>query len=152
MENATKALLIAAGVMIGVMILTLGAALFASLDSYVQAEHERMEFIEQNAFNTQFIKYSNSNTLTIQDIVTAANLAHQNNIDYNADEGNRGNPASLYVAVYLEGTSIENANDDDIAELLTTATRDSKTYRCESDGLVFSQITGRVYEIYFFEN
>ena len=150
MENASKALLIAAGVMIGVMILSLGVALYASLDSYVQAQHERMEFIEQNSFNTQFIRYSNSNTLKIQDIVTAANLAHQNNINYNATEGDRGNPSSLYVAVYLGGNPIENVTDDEIAELLTDNL--DNTFRCESDGLVFSEITGRVYEIYFFEN
>lgn len=150
MENATKAMLIAAGVLMGVMILSLGAALFASLDAYVQAEHERMEFIEQNAFNTQFIKYSNSNTLTIQDIVTAANLAHQNNIKYNADAGNRGNQGSLYVAVYLNNQPKENATDDEIAQLLTENL--SKTYKCASDGIKFSEITGRIYEIYFFEN
>ena len=111
MENATKAMLIAAGVLIGVMILSLGAVLFSELEAYVESSHERMRFNEQNAFNSQFTKYADSIS-TIQDVVTAANLAYQNNIDYNATEDERGNDATLYVAVYLGGTSIENTVND----------------------------------------
>jgi len=148
MENATKAMLIAAGVLIGVMILSLGAVLFSELEAYVESSHERMRFNEQNAFNSQFTKYADSIS-TIQDVVTAANLAYQNNIDYNATEDERGNDATLYVAVYLGGTSIENTvndmNEANNAVNLLSKNLDKK-YSCE---VLFSQTTGRVNELYF---
>lgn len=151
MENATKAMLIAAGVLIGVMILSLGAVLFSDLESYVESSHERMRFNEQNAFNSQFTKYADV-TSTIQDVVTAANLAYQNNIDYNATEDERGNDATLYVAVYLGGTPIEHTinemndtTEDNNAVNLLSKNIDKK-YRCE---VLFSQETGRVNEVYF---
>lgn len=148
MENATKAMLIAAGVLIGVMILSLGVALFAELDSYVESSHEQIRFNEQNSFNAQFTQYIRDD-LTIQDIITAASLANQNNINYNATEDERGDQASLYVAVYLEGTAIENDIQDRMINLLTG---NKNIYKCESTDVRFSEITGRIYEIYFKEN
>ena len=102
MENATKAMLIAAGVLIGMMILSLGVALFSELNSYVETSNEQIKFNEQNSFNTQFTKYANMD-LTIQDIVTVANLAHENNVLYNASIGD-----PFYITVLLGGTQIEN--------------------------------------------
>ena len=42
MENATKALMIASGVLIGVMIISLGISLYASLSGYVESSQEDM--------------------------------------------------------------------------------------------------------------
>lgn len=145
MENATKAMLIAAGVLIGVMILSLGVALFSELQAYVESSYERIRFNEQNAFNSQFTKYEDS-TSTIQDVVTAANLAYQNNVDYNANESERGNASTLYVAVYLDGTSIESTINEENVNLLSTNL--DKKYTCT---VKFSQETGRVYELYFWK-
>ena len=145
MENATKAMLIAAGVLIGVMILSLAAVLISELDAYVESSHERIKFNEQNSFNSQFMKYAN-NSLTIQDVVTAASLAYQNNIDYNATEDERGNQATLYVAVYLNGTAIESNISDNVSKLLSENLE--QKYRGE---IQLSQITGRVYEVQFFK-
>lgn len=151
MENATKAMLIAAGVLIGVMILSFGAVLFSELEAYVESSHERMKFNEQNAFNSQFTKYADISS-TIQDVVTAANIAYQNNVDYHATEDERGNDSTLYVAVYLEGTPIENtinemddATENNNAVNLLSKNIDKK-YRCEIE---ISQETGRVNELYF---
>ena len=154
MENATKAMLIAAGVLIGVMILSLGVALFSELEAYVESSHERMKFNEQNSFNTQFLKYINymgtekQFDLTIQDVVTAANLAFENNKSYNATEDERGNQSSLYVAVYLNNSPIEADIDEKSVELL--ADNIGKTYKCRNSDIVYSGETGRIYEVYFF--
>ena len=145
MENATKAMLIAAGVLIGVMILSLGAVLFSELQAYVESSHERMRFNEQNAFNSQFTKYEGI-TSTIQDVVTAASLAYQNNVDYNADESERRNDFSLYVAVYLNNTPIESTINEKKVDLLSTNL--DKKYTCT---VKFSQETGRVNELYFWQ-
>ena len=107
MENATKAMLIAAGVLIGIMIISLGVALFAELDIYVESSYEQIRFNEQNSFNAKFTQYIR-NDLTIHDVITAANLANENNNFYNATEAERGNQGTFYVAVYLNGTAIES--------------------------------------------
>lgn len=153
MENATKALLIAAGVLIGVMILSLAVALYSELDAYVESSNEKIEFNELNAFNTQFTKYINyiggekQFDLTIQDVVTAANIAYENNLDYNATVDLRGNPSTLYVAIYLDGRSIENDIHEKTSNLLTDNL--GKTYKCGGSDVKYSQATGRIYEVYF---
>lgn len=176
MENATQALLIAAGVLIGIMILSLGVALYAELDSYVQSSHENIEFTELNKFNTQFTNYINyvndvkQFDLTIQDIVTVANLAYQNNLENGAAmdyPSNDPDPNSLYVAVYLNGNRIDhlvNRNENDptlraidkkytsTALLNAELSKDTeKKYKCNSDDIKFSNATGRVYAVYFEE-
>ena len=143
MENATKAMLIAAGVLIGVMILSLGAVLFSELEIYVESSHERMRFNELNAFNSQFTKYDR-NTSTIQDVVTATNLAYQNNIDYNATEDERGDENSLYVAVFLDGMPIENEINQIADDLLQDNI--SREYTCT---VSLSEVTGRVFMLRF---
>ena len=60
MENATKALLIAAGVLIGIMVISLGVSLYVSLGSYVDSTKEQLELNEISKFNTQFLKYNNT--------------------------------------------------------------------------------------------
>lgn len=154
MENATKAMLIAAGVLIGVMIISLGVALFAELDTYVQSSQEQIRFNEQNSFNTKFTKYIRDD-LTIQDIITVANLANENNNSYNATETERGNQGALYVTVYLETEDdprepIESNIQERMVELLTV--NKEKTYKCEDTDVKYSEKTGRIYEIYFKEN
>ena len=153
MENATKALLIAGGVLIGIMILSLGVALFAEMNSYVESSNERVLNNKQNEFNRQFLNYLNIE-LKIQDIVTVANLAHENNVNNNLTDASRGNQNEPYVAVYLDGNSIESSINDNSVRLLTENL--SKTYKCEykdgnnQTGVRISEITGRVYEIYFY--
>lgn len=156
MENATKALLIAAGVLIGIMILSLAVSLYSELNAYVQSSQEAIEFNEQNAFNTQFTKYINyiggekQFELTIQDVVTAANLAHECNINYNIIEEEeineaRGNDSSLYIEILLDGQPIEHTIDENSVNLLNNNL--GRTYKCES--IHYSEKTGRVNQISF---
>lgn len=161
MENATKAMFIAAGVLIGVMILSLGAALFTSLNSYVKSSHEEIKFNELNNFNTQFTKYVNYANgdkqfdILIQDVITAANIAFQNNMSYNLTSTERGNASNTYVAVYLDNKPIEDIINDKSAELLqeniSNGISSVKKYKCTSKDIKISEITGRVYEIYFYK-
>lgn len=151
MENATKAMLIAAGVLIGVMILSLGVALFSELQEYVESSHEAMRFTELKAFNNQFTVYLDRE-LTIQDVVTVANMAHENNMEYNITDSIeidevRGDSSSVYVAVYLDGGSIEANIQDILTQLLADNTKTK--YTCS--GLTISEVTGRVYEVNFEE-
>ena len=75
MENATKALLMAAGVLIGIVILSLGVYLYGTIGNYVQMSQEEMNNQALIKFNTQFYNYTaiENQKYTFQDIITIAN-------------------------------------------------------------------------------
>ncbi len=78
MENASKALLMAAGVLIGILILSLMVTLFLSAKD-VSSRHnqvKRTEEVEQ--FNTNFTKYVGKDITTHQ-VLTICNFALKQN-------------------------------------------------------------------------
>ena len=78
MENASKALLMAAGVLIGILILTLMVTLFLSARE-VSSRHDqvkRTEEIEQ--FNVNFTKYVGKD-ITMHQVITINNFAKKEN-------------------------------------------------------------------------
>lgn len=160
MENAVKALLIASSVLIGIMILSLGVSLFSSLSSYVETTQESIVSKQTQQFNQQFLKYINCNssgdiefTLTIQDIVTAANIAYENNKDYGLDIYSGNN---YYVSINIPGQdNIEkNINTQTVQILengyeLVGGNLQAIEYKCTADDVKINTITGRVYEVRF---
>ena len=153
MENAAKALMIAAGVLIGIMILSLGVYLFYALSQYTTGAQEQMEMNAVSKFNTQFTKYLDNPSLTIQDVITAANLAYQNNTDNGLDISDAGG-ATYYVTVnaYLEaeGRTIQHLEKDIMEKRSEWLSGDEGyQYNCTSTDIKTSSETGRVYEINF---
>lgn len=149
MENATKALYIAAGVLMGIMILSLAVMLFSSLQSYVEEYKSQIEFNELNTFNNRYQKYVDTGgTLTIQDIVTVAGMAYEDNSSYNIDpnEWNDISENSLYVGVYLNGKRIDQIIKEEMQNLLTENTE--KKYECTTANTKYNKV-GRIYEIRF---
>ena len=57
MENAVKALYIAAGVLMGVMILSLAVVLHSGLQGYVETSNKETRFNELTRFNAKYTKY-----------------------------------------------------------------------------------------------
>lgn len=153
MENAVKALLIAAGVLMGIVIVSIGVSLYTSLSKYVESTQNEIAMTELQQFNDQFLKYINYNdgtktaefTLTIQDVVTASNIAYENNQFYELTEYKEG---SYYVIVKLNGTSLEQNIRSNSAEILTHGL--GQEYRCSSTDVLISRTTGRVYEVNFY--
>ncbi len=106
MENASKALLMAAGVLIGLMIFSLAAYLFTQFGGTSAQIHENIETSQIEEFNSQFTSYQVQDRVTIHDIVSMANLATQNNQYYEFPKQTAtGN--NNYIAVILNGNSIE---------------------------------------------
>lgn len=101
MENASKALIMAAGILIGVAILSLAVYLFVSFGSASAEIHEQSDANKINEFNTQFTSYVGKENITIYDVITVANLATENNIKYEYDE-QRANGKNSYISVYLK--------------------------------------------------
>lgn len=174
MENATKALLIAAGVLIGIMIISLGVVLYYSLQGYVAETQQTMEENAISKFNTQFLKYINMTEdssgaiilngkkynmdfrLRLQDVITAANIAYENNKQLGLEEGQTAdaNENNLYVRVNVlfngvtpQKNSIEKDINKTASELLQQD--NDYEYKCTDIDVKISEKTGRVYEITF---
>ena len=117
MENASKALLMAASVLVGVMILSLGVYLFSTYAEYSSEAYKKMEDTQIDKFNAQFLKYygidsSESSAgqrikCTAHDIITLVNLAQQNNKYYEIESLSRYDETTSYIQVDL-GTAYRN--------------------------------------------
>ena len=157
MENAVHALLIVAGVLIGVMILSLGVSLFSSLSGFVEEAQQKMEMQELQQFNEQFLKYINCDnvhedakfTLTIQDIITAANTAYQNNKKYGLEE-RVGNNYYVTINIRTGLSNVErviNNNSAELSDLLENSFE--LNYKCSNNDIRIDPETGRVFEVNF---
>ncbi len=99
MENASNALLMAAGVLIGIMILSIAVFLFADFSGTSREIQDTISSNQLQQFNAQFTIYADREDLTIYDVISVANLAAQNNLEY--PEGNEN-----YIQVELDGQYI----------------------------------------------
>ena len=102
MENASKALLMAAGVLIGMLVISLAVYLFISFGSTSAEIHKQNEEQQIAQFNSQFVSYEEKRC-TIYDVVTVANLATENNIYYELNKPTEGK--DNYISVEIQGAS-----------------------------------------------
>ena len=102
MENASKALLIAGGVLLAIMIISLGVYLFANFGGVTAQIGKNVEESQISKFNSQFTTNVAKDNVTIYDVVSMANLATQNNQQYGFQkQESLGN--NYYIAVILQG-------------------------------------------------
>lgn len=155
MENATKALIIVSGVLIGIMILSIGISLFAALSGYVESSHEDIINNKVQQFNLQYTKYINYDedtgktdfTLTIQDVVTAANIACESNFYYGLSHFESNN---YYVSINMSGyANLEKTINSDSSKILSDNL--GKKYKCSNKDVLINPETGRVYKVTFHE-
>lgn len=173
MENASKALFMAAGVLIGVLILTLAVYLFATFGSTSAELHKQQATDRLNEFNSQFTSYEakNENGLTIYDFITVASLATENNKYYDlpdktgiSDSSLSTNQSDYYVSVFIEGNNInygfgkntesneanekyQNLIDQELNKIKPTGTEEKlPLYECK---VSISSTTQRVYKVEF---
>lgn len=123
MENASKALLIAGGVLIAILVASLGVYFSRTMADDVAEFYKMLEESKKTEFNQQFLVY-NENKVNIQDILTIVNLAKDSNKknDFGSpDDGNlNGTPSnplndnSMYITVNFD-------NVYEIGEITSTA-------------------------------
>ena len=97
MENASKALIMAATVLLGVMIISVGVTLYKTFSSFSAETAKQMQDKQTAEWNNNYLKYYGSQTyydssknkdvtepirVTAHDIITIINNARQNNIIY----------------------------------------------------------------------
>ena len=155
MENASKALLMAAGVLMGVVILSLAAYLFVTFSSSAYDVKSEIANNQLNKFNSQFLAYEQREDLTVYDILTAVNLAENNNKYYQLEPGDTN-----YITVKVDNsvvnsTDIEKKIKPESLEKEGEMKEDNlggkslKNYRCN---VLLSDITGRVNAVNFSSN
>lgn len=160
MENASKALIMAASVLIGIMILTLAAYLFTSFSGRAREVEQQLADDQLNKFNSQFTTYEGKAGITIYDVISVAQLATSinkaNELSKNDDSNDT---SSYYVKVKLENSYIEygteNNNNDEIQKNYTEIIKNEleqmsvgklPNYNCS---VSYNSITGRVNEVIF---
>ena len=157
MENASKALLIAGEILIGVMILSIGVFLFRNLAGESREFYEEMEKTTISEFNSKF--YGSREVaskkipvaVTIHDITSLANFAKKHNEQYEIANESSYSDGTLYVQIDIQGvqTKVEKLSNDQIINLIknnsitkvgsSTITKYFKATRVdvsEADGMV----------------
>ena len=158
MENASRALMMAAGVLIGLMILSLAVYLITSFGSASAEAHRTNEQNRINEFNTQFTQYEGRQDITIHDIVTVVNLARSNNEEYDLTEQTSNN-SNYYITVNAKIASdgykanMQDLETKDLNEIVTneisTLSEGSSNLPLYSCTVLISPITERVYQVDF---
>lgn len=104
MENATKALIIAGAVLIGIILLSIAVALWRNYANFSKENAQSTRTRQLEEFNVKFKKYEfnsqakkedEQNYITAQDVRTIANLAK----DYNDKNGNGKNIIEVKSAI-----------------------------------------------------
>lgn len=152
MENASKALLMAAGVLMGLMILSLSIYLFTEFRGITDNFHDNIEQNQINQFNSQFTSYEVKEYITIYDIISMANLATQNNKKYEYSKRTTSTGEDSYIAVKIGATSIEygyGAKQSDIEKDYNKRIEEQvktglKKYKVK---VYISNITKKVYQV-----
>lgn len=80
MENASRALLMAGGILLGILILSLMVTLFASSSSLSKTYDESKQSEAIQRFNANFTQYLGEDRLTIHEVVTICNFADINDV------------------------------------------------------------------------
>lgn len=115
MENASKALLMAAGVLIGVLILSLAVFLFMDFGATSKGIYSEVQSNQLTQYNAQYTVYSGRTDITVYEIVSVINLAKQNNQDYK-DYSNFEN--DYQVVVKVSGTDYTQKDSNEVQNLL----------------------------------
>ena len=132
MENATRAMLISAGVLMAILIMSVMIYVFSSMGGQASGLYDTFEQKDIDRFNYQFLKYENKDKLKIQDVVSIINTAKDNN-------ENSRMPVTVTVNGVL-GNNLQNLSKADIKNLLVGHINDY--YKCEC--IYDSQLIGEV--------
>ncbi|HBC84023.1 MAG TPA: hypothetical protein DCZ30_00775 [Clostridiales bacterium] len=86
MENASKALIMAVSIILGIMIITFLFFVFGMLKNYNSKNIVKIEETETASFNKEFFKYYENGKdvikVTVHDIISISNFVKENNLKY----------------------------------------------------------------------
>ena len=114
MENASKALLIAGEVLIGLIVLTILASVFDKGIQFAESFREKSDKQKIIAFNTEFTKYITTNTSTERTYIYAEDVISIINRAINWNETNADDTETVTVIIFDEAGIIEYEIQDTI--------------------------------------
>lgn len=164
MENASKALIMSASMLLGLMIISVGVALFNSFGGFGKDITNKIEENKISEFNTQFLKYYgksyNAQTqenetirITTHDIVTLVNLAKKSNIENDVQDQQEENENTYYVRVNLKNKNKNDNLEKKTENELTRFIKENNIHMVDNELLTkyyyisdikISNVTGRV--------
>ena len=124
MVNASKALIMADEVLIGILILSLISYIVMSFGSFSKNLNTQMSESQITSFNVRFTNYSGRANISAQEIATIVNFVKQNNAEYEASPGD-----DYYADVLIDGRSILNEGINDYLD----NNKNSVFYSCNCD-------------------
>lgn len=132
MENASKALIIAGGVLIVILVLTLFAYINTKMGSGTSNLYSKLEDRNITEFNQKFLNYDENNHLRIQEVVSLINMAKNANINNNI---------GAHVDVLVDNASYLDKTTDDLNTLLKDKADETYTCNVTVTGKIVSQVT-----------
>lgn len=130
MENASKALIMAAEVLLGVMLISVGVYIFELFGSYSKETSDKITDAQIAEFNNQFLKYYgqivNDETgkdepikCTIHEIASLANFAKKNNSLYEVENQSKFSDSSFYIQIDMKNLkNIEKYTESQLIQLI----------------------------------
>lgn len=118
MENASKALIIAGGILIGILILSVGVYIVQTAGRLSESYDEKLMQDEINAFNDKFLRYAKE--IRGQELYSLINLVKETNNKYIDNQDRR-------IYIFVNGVDYSNFSDENamIQMLKNSATVDS---------------------------
>lgn len=137
MENASKALLMAGGVLIAIIVISIGVFLFLSYGEIGSNYEETTATNEVMKYNTNFTKFLGRQDITIQEIVSTISFADNNEIR-----------AGVVTKVFIRNSVQNGKSDEELTELITS--NSGKLYKLDDiKSEDYDQTTGKIKEITF---
>lgn len=143
MENASHAFLIAGGVLIAVLILSLGVYLVVTYSKLGTTYEEVAEENEIKKFNSNFTSYEGRKDITAQEIITSINLCKE----YEANYGITTNIVISNVSSWTVN-KINTQQNGEIA-FITHCNDNKYTFSCN---IIYDSTTRLINEIRFIRN
>lgn len=144
MENASKALIMAASIILGIMIITFLVFVFSIFSNYNSKNTSEIEEKENSKFNSEFFKYYENGKdeikLTQHDIISISNFVKENNMKYDLNEP-KENSYYVTIDVYTKSEKIHNFEKKNGSEY-TIFLEQNKTFKCSE--IRVNKITKRV--------
>lgn len=124
MENASKALIMAGGVLIAILLATLFVYLFRQMASSTSNVYSLIEKHEIDEFNQKFLNYEGREDLVYQDVATLINLAE------NAEKNSK---FKIKVEIKLGNTTISDTSRQWLEKNISKSNNKNeiKVYKCE---------------------
>lgn len=145
MENASKSLIIAASLVLGIIIISFLIFTFGSFKTFNKNQEEQLEENKNTSFNSNFFKYYENGTsnieLSSQDIISIANFVKENNLRYNLEK-EENNSFYVKIDVYTKENKITNFENQTEEYYIEFIKNNKKVFKCSQ--ITINDITKRV--------